>query len=371
MTPQEVTGFVKAALECSVYVAPNDPGLTFEEILEVGKRVGLQAGEIGDAIAQATTQYFGVTNNKLLPDAQTSAQWGLFIFHEDPDYRNFSAFDFVFLEFNACMRANGVRNAQLERNLIVERAVAKDIPRHDIEVAITMLLMSGQLIEKDGLLRRAHAVLYSQLPSEQRSQLKGPLMRKGARARAYPLVKDVIERRTDARPKCAEPLDAFADALDKLGYGPFRLWWKQIVEELRRGDTQSSPVSVSVLAAALVEGALTFVVTHARKLGLSVFGSRSFDTDPRTWRIDDLVSSAASGRDSAILNASARQRADRLILLRQRIHAGRMLSEFPSGPVDLRPDEAREARDSADLVVRAVLDWLQKYPASITNTTKS
>jgi hypothetical protein len=174
MTPQEVTGFVKAALECSVYVAPNDPGLTFEEILEVGKRVGLEAGEIGDARAQATTQYFGVTNNKLLPDAQTSAQWGLFIFHEDPDYRNFSAFDFVFLEFNACMRANGVRNAQLERNLIVERAVAKDIPRHDIEGAITMLLMSGQLTEKDGLLRRAHALLLFSAPERTTKPTEGP-----------------------------------------------------------------------------------------------------------------------------------------------------------------------------------------------------
>jgi hypothetical protein len=150
---------VQAALECSVYIAPNDPGLTYEEILEVGKRVELQAGEIEDAIAQATAQYFGVANKKLLPDARTATQWGLFLFHEEPDYRNFAAFDFVFSEFNACMRADGVRNAQLERNLIVERAVANEIPRHDIEVAITMLIMFGQLTEKDGLLRRAHAVI--------------------------------------------------------------------------------------------------------------------------------------------------------------------------------------------------------------------
>jgi len=80
-------------------------------------------------------------------------------------------------------------------------------------------------------------------------------------------VKDAIERRTDNRPKHAEPLDAFADEPDKLGYGQFRLWWKQMVAELRRGDTQSAPVAVCVPAAALVEGALTFVVKHARKLG--------------------------------------------------------------------------------------------------------
>ena len=246
------------------------------------------------------------------------------------------------------------------------------IQRHDTEVAVTILVMSGQLTEENGgFLRFSRGREYQDLPSALQRQAAGQPVRRDARARAYPLVKDVVERRTDGRPKYAEPLDAFADELEKLGYGPFRLWWKQIVAELRRGDAQSSPVSVSVLAAALVEGALTFVVKHARELGLGVLGSKSFDDNPRTWRIDDLVSSASAGKDSAILDASTRQRADRLILVRQRIHAGRMLSEFPGGPPDLRPEEAREAKETADLVVRRVLDWLQKYPPSAASPPKT
>jgi hypothetical protein len=39
-----------------------------------------------------------------------------------------------------------------------------------------------------------------------------------------------------------------------------------------------------------------------------------------------------------------------------------MLSAFPTGVADLRPEEAREAQRTADTVVRRVMDWLLKYP---------
>jgi hypothetical protein len=219
------------------------------------------------------------------------------------------------------------------------------------------------LTEKDGVLRFTHKNGVRMLPSEQlqRSGLTRPI-RNEARVRAYPLVKDVVERRTDGRPKYIEPLDAFAEELKKLGYAPFRLWWKQIVAELRRSDVQTSSVSVTVLAAALAEGSLTFVVKHARQLDLAVFRSRDFDKDPKTWKIDDLVSSAACGGDEAILDTQTKNRAETLIGARQRIHAGRMLSEFPEDVPDIRPEEARDAKAAAEQVVRRVLDWLQKFP---------
>ncbi len=206
------------------------------------------------------------------------------------------------------------------------------------------------------------------LPSEQRNERsRTQPIRKELRKRLHPVVKDVIERRTDGRPRYIEPLDAFAEELAKLGYAPFRLWWTQTVAELRRADMQSATVSISVLAAALVEGALTFVVAHARKLDVGPFRSSDFAKEPRKWRIDELVASAATGADSAILDAPTKHRAEALIHSRQRIHAGRMLSEFPAGVPDLRPDEARDAKATADLVVRRVLDWLQRYPPSPTN----
>src|SRR5260370_19138288 len=143
---QEIITFLKAALECSVFRAPTDPGLSYEEILEVGKRGGWQHGEIGDALQYATTQFFG--SKRLLPDSNTVASW-VFLSREDPEYRNFDAFDFVVSELNARARADGAANARLERSLVVERAVAKGISRRDIEVAITYQSMGNMLTEKD------------------------------------------------------------------------------------------------------------------------------------------------------------------------------------------------------------------------------
>ncbi len=247
----------------------------------------------------------------------------------------------------------------IERDVLVEQAVAKGIPRNDIQAAITWQVIAKLLAEQDGILRFPGNQGVRGLPSEQLKAHSRP-HRKPDRARAFPIVKDVIERRIDGRPKHAEPLDAFADELDKLGYRPFRLWWMQMVAEMRHTDPNSAPISASVLAAALVEGALTFTVNYARKHGL--FQSKDYEKDPRTWKIDDLVASAASGGPSAVLDQQVKARAETLIRSRQRIHAGRMLSEYPGGPPDIRPDEARDARGTAERVVRAILDWLQKNP---------
>jgi hypothetical protein len=357
---QEIINFLKAALECSIFLDPTSPGLSYDEILEVGRRVGWQAGEISDALPYATKQFIGA--KRLLPDDNTVASW-TFLFPEVPEYRDFSAFDFVVSELNSRGQADGAANAHLERSVVVERAVAQGIPRNNIELAITYQLMAKLLTEENGVLRFTHRNGVRMLPSEQlqRSGLTRPI-RNEARVRAYPLVKDVIHRRTDGRPKHVESLDAFPDELDKLGYGAFRLWWIQTVAELRHGDAHSSPVAVSVLAAALVEGALTFVVKHARSLKLAVFRSSDFDREPRTWKIEDLVASAASGSNDAILDLQTKARTELLIRARQRIHAGRLLSDFPTGVPDIRPEEARDAKATTEQVVRRVLDWLQKFP---------
>jgi hypothetical protein len=285
---------------------------------------------------------------------------GFLVFKEEPDHRNPAAFDFVFAQLNELTREVGARSAQLDRSIIVDRADANGIPQLDIQVAITLMVLSRQLDEKDGVLR-FNGGGERPLPSASRTQT-GPSYAKPARTRVWSHVKDVIERRADGRPQSTEPFSAFAEQLEKLGYGRFRLWWNQTVAELSRTDPNSSPLSALVLAAALVEGALTFVVKHARSLDLGVFGSTDFERDPRTWRIDDLVAGAARGGDAAILDMQSKTRAELLVRTRQRIHAGRMLSEFPAGVPDLRPDEARDARAVAELVVRCVLDWQARHP---------
>ncbi len=363
----EVVQILQAAIEASVYVAPTEPGLTVPELYEVGKRIGLKEGEIGDALPQVATLYFGRPNQRLLLPEQMWHFAGNLIFAEEPDLRNVAAFDFVVAQLNELVREVGAGRAKIDRSVMLDRAQAQSISRHDLEIAITLMLLSGQLTEDDGALRfRAAQGGERPLPSASRNQARVGHMRqpKPARTRVMSHVKDVIERRTDGRPKSAEPFGAFAERLEKLGYGHFRLWWSQTVAELGRTDSASSPLSALVLAAALVEGALTFVVRHAQSLGLGVFGSTDFTRDPRTWRIDDLVAGAARGGGAAILDLQTKNRADGLVCTRQRIHAGRMLSEFPAGVPDLRPEEAREAKTVAEQVVRRVLDWLERYPST-------
>jgi hypothetical protein len=361
MPLQNVVQLLQAAIEASVYISPKEPGLTAAELYEVGKRIGLKEGEIGDAMPRVAPQTFGGRDRRLLLDESLWHQSGYFIFAEEPELRNVAAFDFVVVQLNDLAREVGVAKAKLDRSIMVDRAAAATITRHDVEVAIALMILSGQLVESNGILRFKSAQGGGrQLPSAGR--LHGNRQPKAKRTSVMPHVKDVIERRTDGRPRSAEPVAAFAERLEDLDYAQFRLWWNQTVAELGCSDPSTSPLSVLVLAAALVEGALTFVVTHARSLNLGVFGSTDFEKDPTKWRIDDLVAGAARGGNAAILDFQAKNRADRLVGTRQRIHAGRMLQEFPQGVPDLRPEEAREAKAVAEQVVRSVLEWLNKYP---------
>lgn len=366
MPLQQIVTLLQAAIEASVYVAPTEPGLTVTELYEVGSRLGLKDGEIGDAIPQVATQYFGGRDRRQLLTEQFWHMPGFLIFAEEPDLRNDLAFDYVVSQLNELAREVGSGRAQLDRSIVIERAVATGLPRHDVEVAITLMVLSGQLLEEQSIIRfKSVAGGERQLPSASRNQTAGhPRSRKDARSRVMQHVRDVIDRRTDGRPQSVEPFGAFAEQLEKLGYGQFRLWWKQTVAELGRTDPNSSPLSALVLAAALVEGALTFIVAHARTLDLGVFGSRDFERDSTKWRIDDLVAGAARGGDAAVFDAQTKNRADGLIRTRQRIHAGRMLVEFRRGAPDLRPEEAREANAVAELVVRSVVDWLARYPSA-------
>jgi hypothetical protein len=134
------------------------------------------------------------------------------------------------------------------------------------------------------------------------------------------------------------------------------------VGEYKQASRQTASVTVAVLAAALVEGVLTFVVKHARSKGLAVFRSSDFDGEPRSWKVEKLIASAASGGDEAILDQATKLRAEGLVQTRQRIHAGRMLSDIPTGPTDLKPEQARDAGLTAELVVGHVIEWLQRYP---------
>ena len=124
---QEIISFLKMALECSVYVNPKDPGLTFQELSEIGKRAGYRDGEVNDALPHASTANFRVA--KLLPSPTETSSW-VFLFPEEPEYRNFAAFDFVVDQLNNLVRDEGAARALIERTVLVERAFNKGIPRN-------------------------------------------------------------------------------------------------------------------------------------------------------------------------------------------------------------------------------------------------
>jgi hypothetical protein len=362
MREHTVSDVLTHALECSIYVSPQEHGLTIEEMIEIASRFDYRQGETRDAIGSVTAPaYFGDTYFRL--DKSTASSRCNFFFRESPDYRSIPALDFVIQHLRELGREHGAQHARASRESIVAVGTTRGLKAREVEAAIALMIHGDALTIEDGLVSlSAHRARYP-LPSEQINQLDHrqdrPLL-----ARVYPVVKDVIARRVDGRPVRAEPLRAFADALERIGQARFRLWWTQTVDELSRADASLNPITTCVLAAALCEGALTLVVAHAKRVGSPTLASKTFDGSPTQWKFDELLKSASLG-SAPILDAKARERAERLNAYRQRIHAGRLLAEIPTGPIpDLRPEEPRFARETCDIVVRAVLDWIERNPAT-------
>jgi hypothetical protein len=129
-------------------------------------------------------------------------------------------------------------------------------------------------------------------------------------------------------------------------------------QELRTLDTSLQPVAVTVLSAALAEAALSFVVPRARAQGLMKVLDLS---EPRSWKFVDLIKGAKSSDPNtlAILDERAAQRCLHLNDARQRIHAGFLIDSPQPGPIpDLKPEQARDALQTTDVLVRKILEWL-------------
>ena len=175
-------------------------------------------------------------------------------------------------------------------------------------------------------------------------------------------VEDVIARRSDGRPKYAEPLKAFGELLATKRNAQYRLWWDQTCGELRRADAVQMPTAALVLAAALTEGALALIALDVRATGESMMG-KVFDQDPKNWKLTDLAGEARKGTRAIFSDPTLTDRCHQLNANRQRIHAGRFLSLKVLAPqVDIRPEEARYAKETLDQVVRSILDWFDASP---------
>lgn len=362
----DVDDFVTAALDASVFLAPRDHGLTREEILAAGDRAGFRPGELSDAMGRLQSSLSWKQPKYRARSVHLEHLWPDFSFSFSPDFRNAEAFEFVRREIIALAAEVGESAARLHRDVLVERGAARGLKRRDLDVAITVLAAAHIFEETDGIVAPVRGHLNWPLPSEQiASRGSGRDLHVDERKwlrKAHPIVEDILARRTDGRSARIDPLDAFELELESMGHGRFRAWWAQKRNELRLLDASLQPVATTVLAASLAEAALSFVVPRAQGAGLM----KGIDSSkPRTWRFVDLVKGAKSGDPNvrAILDEKSAQRALSLNEARQRIHAGFLIDTAPTGPIpDLRPDEARDALQATDQVVRRVVDWLRESP---------
>lgn len=357
----DVGQFIKDAFECSVYVSPRDVGLKVAEIQEAAKLAGYRVGETNDAL-RSLCRFVG---DRCFPNDDMMFMFGgaSIDFNEryEPDFRKWEAFEFVRQELLEVAKDVGAANAILPRDVLVERGVAKGLERHDVEVAVTVTLLAGILKEKDGGVFHSNK-MYA-LPSQQVGhQHRFTPRARPTLARTQGIVRDIIERRTDGRPAASNPLDAFESCLGAIGHERFRAWWIQQRHELRLAGPMQ-PTTSLVLAASLAEAALAFVVPRAQKHGLM---SRIDITRPRQWGFDDLVKGAKSGNPAVdpILDEPTSSRVLQLNSTRQRIHAGFLIDTVANGPIpDLKPEEARDGVQTAEIVVRRVVEWLGRHPA--------
>ena len=356
----EVVQAISAALEASVYVAPTDSGLTYAELVEVASRLDIKRGELDDTLGSPLSRIVHERGRFGLPD--TTWQTGLIFWPEQPERRNIQAFDFVIQQLNETVSEVGARAAVLDRRVLIERAAAMNLEQYDIEVALALLMLGGRLAEDSNGIRFRVQSGRQALQSENNRLGRPSPTSKVERERVLPIVRDVISRRKDGRPKYAESLDAFADTIAALGYPQFRAWWFQTLNEQRRSDPVTSPIASLVLSAALVEAALTFIVKYVRSLNIGFFASSDYDKEPHTWKLDVLLRSASGGGADAIFDSRTRDRVHDLIQNRQRIHAGRMITDFSTvGVPDLKPEQAREAKAIAEQATRKILDWLDAH----------
>lgn len=134
MREQTVADVLTHALECSIYLSPQEHGLTIEEMIEIASRFGYRRGETRDAIGGITAPaYFGDRYFKL--DKSTASSRCNF-FRENPDYRSIPALDFVFQHLRELGREHGAQHARASRKSIVAVGTAKGLKPLEVDSAI-------------------------------------------------------------------------------------------------------------------------------------------------------------------------------------------------------------------------------------------
>lgn len=350
---QKVQKTVLTAIEASIYETPTDWGLTPDEVVEAGRATGLEEGEIRDAlhyVLQAGHVEHSGAGQRLRLASQAVHLLDMmdFFVERDSDRREIRAFQFIYDFFAERARKLGRARALATRTELIGQGAAAGLKGKDVEVAVEVLLLGGVLVQQ------ANSVLgfagsYAS-PKTQREHHRPAIRRSEELPGVHAAVRDILARRRDGRPSAAEPMVAFTEVVARLGHTRFVTWWEHLREELSLADIHQ-PTTTIVTCAALAEGALALVAVRAREKGLWT----SLPDGPRNWKLDALLKAAQSGVPPTLKDAEG-ARGRMLNQSRQRIHAGRLL-EDPTLTVDWKPDEAREARTTLDMLLRRIIDW--------------
>ncbi len=352
---RELHEWLSAVLVASVFVAPEAPGLSEDELLELARRRGFGKGEVRDALRAHDPER--VTNDgRLLPSVMDTASHLLDFndsYQRDP--RSYDAVTYIRDAFEKLRRDEGAHACVIARAVLVERGVRDGQERLPLESAITSYVLGRQLLETPSGLR-ANIGWYHPPRAERR-----PVSEDHPAFDVLADVRDICGRRSDGRPSSTDVFKAFSEKMPALGYSDQRIWWEHTANELSILDPLRAPQAFLVTAAALAEGALTFVVRHAQKrTGGKAFSVRPFTDPPQHWKFEALIR-AARHETAGIIDGRLADACTALNEHRQRIHPARFI-ERPVTPthVDVRPHHAEEALATTRKLVGAVLEWLAR-----------
>lgn len=154
MTYKDPAIFVVDALIASMVASPQLPGLSFNELEYLGAKHKLYPGEIGPESKQ-----YGVSRQA--PDkigfavSKNNADcfYGHWEVSYQPEFRNLNAIRFIMEFFFNRWRSEGLANLGVPKDMLIAEAVKQGIKEDDVDLAISLMLLSERVIDMDGLIK--------------------------------------------------------------------------------------------------------------------------------------------------------------------------------------------------------------------------
>lgn len=135
--PLKATTFVEYALEASVYVRPREPGLSLDELTQIGAFFSLKPGAIRDAV----TSEVNMVERPIQGRARLKVGSALFNIHVSMqgDRRNVAVFETVAHFFRDYLEEHGKAFTEISREQLEQLGA----DRHTVDVELAMMELTG------------------------------------------------------------------------------------------------------------------------------------------------------------------------------------------------------------------------------------